>query len=181
MTFLPKDYQEPTNSDFVKLSQWLTKIRFLEKPIIWYEVREDYTDDNGETKRKVTRGRDLKSRADLPRGAKIVWTAVVWNYNDQRIQIWSITQKTIRDEILNLARDDDYGNPMNYDIKIKKEGEKMNTSYSVNPLPTSPLDQSIKDLYEQTPINMDMYFKGENPFVENEGVKTAEDDEDLPF
>lgn len=118
--FLPADYTEPSNSDYVKLDAGTTKLRFLQSPIISWEMWEDYTNEQGEEKRRVIRGKKEKAMP-IPMNAKLVWICLVWNYNDSRVQIWSISQKTIRDQLVNLSRDEDYGNPLSYDIKIKKE------------------------------------------------------------
>lgn len=38
-------------------------------------------------------------------------------------------------QIFNLATDPEYGNPQMYDIKVKREGEGMDTTYNVIPSP----------------------------------------------
>lgn len=161
--FIPTDYVEPSNSEYLKLEKWTTKVRFLESPIISWEMWEDYTDDEGNEKRRVKRWRK-EDKQPIPQGSKLVWTCLVWNYTDCRMQVWSISQKTIRDALVWLARDEDYWNPLNYDIKIKKEWESMQTSYTVNPLPPSKLDDEIKNAMMSTQVNFDMYFEWESPF-----------------
>ena len=80
------------------------------------------------------------------------------------MQVWSVGQKTIRDQIVSISRDADFGDPRNFDIKIKKEGEKMKTTYTINPLPPTELGEEAKNTIMQTQVNIDAYFEGENPF-----------------
>jgi hypothetical protein len=59
---------------------------------------------------------------------------VVYNYDEECIQIWEITQQAIKTQLRALAKDEDYGDPRTYDIKINKTGEKLETKYMLKPL-----------------------------------------------
>lgn len=69
---------------------------------------------------------------------------VVWNYTEGCPQFWQFSQKQIKDQLLALAADTDWGNITNYDIKVKREGEKMETKYSITPLPAKEVSEEIK-------------------------------------
>lgn len=58
----------------------------------------------------------------------------VWNYEAERIQVWEITQRTLQDTLSALGKDEDFGHPMNYDLKISRKGEGLETSYSMVPI-----------------------------------------------
>jgi hypothetical protein len=45
---------------------------------------------------------------------------VVWNYDEKKIQVCSITQASIKNQIIGYAKDEDFGDPREYDIKINK-------------------------------------------------------------
>lgn len=57
---------------------------------------------------------------------------VVWNHTDQKAQFY-ITGISVYQQVANLV--EDWGDPLSFDITIKREGAGMNdTSYSVAPV-----------------------------------------------
>src|SRR5215510_11210672 len=92
--FLPQDYQAPKTSNFyMKLQEGENKFRILTQPILGWEDWLDkkpvrYTFDNKPTK-----------SFDPKKPVKHFWSMVVWNYNEEQIQILHITQATIRSSI----------------------------------------------------------------------------------
>jgi len=93
---------------------------------------------------------------------------VVWNYTDSQIQILQICQAGIRKAIENLSKDEDWGAPYGYDIKIVRKGESINTEYSVNPVPHKPLDPTIEKNFKDRPINLQALFMAGDPFEKTE-------------
>lgn len=168
--FLPEDYSEPSNSEYTKLDSGTTQIRFLWNPIQWWNLWEDYTKDDWSEWRRVTRWRKEQDKP-IPTWSKTVWTCLVWNYNDSRMQVWDITQKSIRDQIVWLYRKKARWDLKEYDIEVTKEWEKMQTSYTVTPCPKSSLPDIVKNALMSTPVNFDVYFDGDSPFW---AEKTAE-------
>lgn len=102
---------------------------------------------------------------DLP---KYFWAIPVWNYAVKRVQILEINQKTIIKPLKTYIANAKWGDPRDYDIIINrgKEGEK--TVYTVTVDPKEDLDQSILDIYMNTPIKIEALFKGEDPFDTSE-------------
>lgn len=159
MNFLPKDYKSPTTSNnYLKLQDGENRIRILSKPIFGWE---DWLD-----KKPVRFRLDQKPSKsfDPKKAVKHFWAFIVYNYNDQQIQIMQITQATIRNRLEELCRDEDWGSPFNYDIKIFKKGERIETEYSVNQVPHKTIDQSIIEAFKERPINLDAIFDNLDPF-----------------
>jgi hypothetical protein len=63
----------------------------------------------------------------------------VWNYAEEKAQVFQqgVTGfKTIQ----GLALDEEYGDPTQYDLKVRRQGTGMDTQYQITPSPTkSPL------------------------------------------
>ena len=53
---------------------------------------------------------------------------------------------------------------MNYDLKITRSGEELNTTYAVVPAPHSPIPKEAKQAFDSTPINLEALFEGKDPF-----------------
>lgn len=161
--FLPQGYEQPTSGgNYAKLKQGENKFRILGKPIIGWLDWQD---------KKPLRFR-MKDKPSQPidptKAVKHFWAMVVWNYNENQIQILEITQSSIQSAISTLSNDEDWGNPLSYDIKIVRTGEKMETQYAVNPVPHKPLSAEISMALEAKPIKLEALFDGEDPFKINE-------------
>jgi hypothetical protein len=102
---------------------------------------------------------------DPAKPMKHFWAFVVWNVNEEQIQIMHITQATIRSCIESLSKDQDWGSPFEYDIKINKKGEKMETEYTVNPAPHKPVSPEILKSFKDRPIQLEALFESLDPFA----------------
>lgn len=161
MSFLPKDYKSPTtNNHYMKIQEGENKFRILSKPIMGWE---DWTLD----KKPVRYALDKKPSKPLVdnKPIKHFWAFIVWNYNEEQIQILSITQATIRSCLESLCKDEDWGEPFHYDLKIIKKGEGTNTEYMINPLPKKPIHEYIIECFNAKPCNLDAIFTNEDPFA----------------
>jgi hypothetical protein len=98
---------------------------------------------------------------------KHFWAMIVWNYKEERIQIFHVTQATIRAAIMSLSENEDWGAPYFYDIKITKRGEKVDTEYSVIPSPKKPLPESIRQAFHAKPCDLEALFTNQDPFGSN--------------
>lgn len=159
ITFLPVDYQAPKmNSSYMKILPGENKIRVLSRPIMGWE---DWID-----KRPVRFKMDQKplTPVDPEKPVKHFWAFIVWNYNEKQIQILQLTQASIRKSIEALCKDEDWGAPFFYDIKIIKKGEQMETEYVVNPLPHKPVTEEMISCFHKKPINLEALYEGADPF-----------------
>jgi len=102
---------------------------------------------------------------DDPSNIKYFWAMVVYHNEDKQIKILDITQKTVLKAIKTLASDDDYGDPINYDIKVSKTGEGLDTEYQVTPKPPKKLDDDIAKAYKEANINLNALYTNDDPFA----------------
>ncbi|MEN8236153.1 MAG: hypothetical protein ABFQ95_01170 [Pseudomonadota bacterium] len=157
--FLPHDYEPPrSNSSYMKLQDGENKIRILSSPVLGWE---EWIDN-----KPVRYNYDQKPDKwfDSERPGRHFWAFIVWNYKEERIQIFHVTQASIRKELESLVRDDDWGDPFFYDVKINRSGKDLKTKYSVNPLPHKVLADHVQQAFEDHPCNLEALIMGEDPF-----------------
>jgi hypothetical protein len=96
---------------------------------------------------------------------KHFWAMVVYNYDAQDFQILEISQKTIQNQIMALINNAKWGNPKQYDLVIKRSGEKLDTDYQVIPQPKQDLEPAIKEGFEGVEIDLtQLYSTAQNPY-----------------
>ena len=166
--FLPSNYELPvTPSSYTKFEDWETvKIRILPS---WMEkdcnLMWEYYDERWE-KAKVVRS--LTKFEETPwikegRQQKEVWAFKVWNYSLEQVQICTVSQKSIKVAIMWFINDEDYGDPLKYDIKIKREWTWLETQYTINPAPPRTFEEE-KFQNNDKEIDWFKYLEWESPF-----------------
>jgi len=175
MSFLPENYETPQGGgSYMKLQQGDNKLRILSKPIIgWLDWKD-----------KVPHRFTMKAKPEKPLGEQAIkhfWAMIVFDYADQSVKILEITQSTIQKAIEDLAKNEDWGSPHEYDIKITKKGQDKQTEYSVMPSPKKPLSEEIKKAATDKPINLEALYKNGDPFNIVNGEQTQLIYESLPF
>jgi len=163
--FLPEWYEVPvTWGNYLKLEEWNTKIRILTVPLMGWEY---FTEDNKpvrfEYKNKPKETPKIKEWKKL----KEFWALVIWNYIKESIQIWQISQSTIKQKIEGLFKNPDWGTPLLYDISINKKWEWLDTKYEIIPSPNGKWAEpvpSIKKAFAEAKIDLTKLFTWENPF-----------------
>ena len=156
MEFLPADYKSPSSNNYTKLQEGENKIRILSAPVIGYEDWKD---------KKPYRFKEKPLKAfEESKPVKHFWAMIVWNYQEQEIQILQITQATIKDTLHALSLDSDWGVPYGYDIKITKKGQGKETSYMVMGLPHKPIAQAVKEAFYAKRCCLEALFDGSDPF-----------------
>lgn len=165
--FLPDGYEVPAGrSNYMKFETGENKFRILNSPILGYEGWK--TEDDGT--RKPLRVRMNESlpveELDNPEETKHFWAMCVWDYKTKAVKILEITQKGILRTVKALSKDKDWGSPLNYDLSVVKEGEKMNTTYQVIPMPPKPLDSEAKEAWDEVKdkIELNALYSGKDPF-----------------
>lgn len=160
MTFLPENYEPPVSAggNYLKLQPGVNTIRILSKPIIGWEMWVNEHPQRYPYDKKPEAIGDTKVRE--------FWSLVAWNYEQSRIQIYHITQGSIKKAIRDLSQDPDWGSPGDYDLKITKTGQQLKTNYAVTPVPKSPVKPEIKQAYADYPCWLPALFEGEDPFVD---------------
>lgn len=171
--FLPNDYEVPQKSgNYMKLKDGENRFRILTSPILGYE----WWEQDGETRKPVRVRMDEKIvMTEESEKAKHFWAMPVYNYNESAIQILEITQTTIQKAIKALAKDKDWGSPVNYDLVVTRSGKELNTEYTVNPKPAKELDKTVADKFKATNIRLEALYEGEDPFASEVDVNDVPD------
>lgn len=167
--FLDENYEVPElPSNYMKLEDGENKIRIMDKPVMGYEYWKT-NKDKSRTPVRVRMGEPIPAdEIEENETIKHFWAMPVYNYKDERIQLLEITQKSILKAIRILERSKDWGNPLEYDLLIVKEGQKLETKYTVQPVPPKKLDPAIIQLYKDMEINLEELFEGKDPFESEE-------------
>lgn len=163
---IPENYREPSNSDnYMKLKQGENRIRIMSSLIMGWE---DWTLDEKPKPVRFRYNEKPKAPISAARPIKLFWAFIVWNHSESKIQILQVNQASIRRQIHKITQDADWGNPMNYDLKISRSGEGMETVYAVVPVPHSPIPQKAKDAMKSLKIDLNELFIGGDPFNPSE-------------
>lgn len=96
--------------------------------------------------------------------AKHFKVLLIWNYKDELVQIWSITQGSIQRKLQELASTGEWGNPNGYDITLTRDDSGDFVKYDILPSPKSELDPKIKEAVKSQDIDLDKLFEGSDPF-----------------
>ena len=131
---------------------------------IWYE----YKDDEGKTRRSCTRwdaetlselGLDDVPTEEIPEGfavrkngapdLKTFMAMIVWNYKEEKFQIWSFTQQSLRDQFQKACENPRYLDPRGYDFEWSRKGKTMtDTVHTLMALPPEPVSDEITEAFE---------------------------------
>ena len=173
--FLPESYEVPeTATSYMKFKQGENRFRILSKPVIgWIDWKD-----------KVSYRFPFKNKPAQPltdKPIKHFWAMIVFDYSDKTIKVLEITQGTIQKPIENLAKDEEWGSPNHYDLKVSKSGQDLLTEYHVTPAPKKDLSEEVKKAAIDKPINLEALFKNGDPFNIVNGEQTQLLFQGLPF
>jgi len=149
--FLPENYEIPSSGgNYYKLEQGENRFRILASPLMGNE----YWNHENKPVRRPTGIRiiitDIREEKDGSLGrVKHFWAMPVWDYKSESVKILQITQKSILTAIKELAKDEDWGTPLNYDLSITRTGEGLETEYNVKPKPAKFLEKNARDAWEK--------------------------------
>ena len=183
MTFLPKGYEVPaSDSNYMRLEKGTNRFRILTAPILGQEYWK--TIDGKRTPiRKEMHVKIPITELEVDEDGKIktprhFWAMVCWNIKADKPQILEITQKRIQKAIEAMSKSEDWGDPLEYDIEIEREGEKFETTYTVRPCPKKPFDAGKVQMVKDLNINLEALFESGDPFA-REKLDVDEIDEKL--
>jgi len=160
MDFLPENYEYASKStSYWKMKDMLqgdNRFRIVQKPIAgWIDWKDN------KPFRYPPKNKPLKP-FDPEKEVKSFWSVYVWDYARKDLFILEITQASIIKSLINLAKDEEWGDFTNYDLKLKKEGSGQQTKYLLSPLPPKPLSDEIKAALKAKPANLEaLYYNGD--------------------
>jgi hypothetical protein len=181
-------YSKPTNQNrYLQKIENGTVIRFLEAPVFGWKdiafvknaegksekVTESYWKyEPTAPKPQILERLDVLDLNGKPRRPKHFWGCLIYNYNDKAIQYWELDKSGIMDDIIAIDKDWDL---LNTDLKLSKEGEKMDTKYKVTNLPPSTsraFPENIKELLSALNPDLNRIFtNGGDPFEDSVSVE----------
>ena len=175
MDFLPPNYESPTGtSNYMKFKKGENKFRILSKPIIGWLDWKDKKPMRFEMDSKP------KTPVDPTKAIKHFWAMIVWNYFEEAVQVLEVTQVSVQNAITAFAKDEDWGAPFTYDIKVTRTGEMMDTEYSVIASPKKVLTDVIKKAAMDKPCYLESLYANDDPWVVTD-KQTELSFLDLPF
>lgn len=162
MSFYPKGYEvKETPNDYMKLTEGDHRIRILTSPIIGFEA---WDSDN-----KPHRVKTYEEGVNLPSkdgSVKEFHAFIVWDYETEMVRVLNITQRGIQEWIFNQTEDEDWSDPTQYDIIIKRVGKTMeDTKYSATTKLPKPMSEEIIKAFGEVVIEPENYFKGGHPII----------------
>ena len=95
-----------------------------------------------------------------PEKQQFYWALPLYNFKTEAFELAQFTQKGIREELLSLQNNEDWGDPVgNYTITIDKTGERFKTKYKVNANPVKDdkakaVLAEIMEKYKASPIDV---------------------------
>lgn len=162
MSFLPEDYEVPSGGgggSYFKPKTGENRLRILSDVIIGWQYWNANNKPVRMRDRPAIAPTDLRINDDgKPDRVKHFWVVLVWDYDDSQLKVWEITQSGIQSDVAELANDPDWGHPKSYNILLKREGEKINTKYTVIPKPAKPLDDRIVQEWKEAKVNLEAVF-----------------------
>lgn len=166
----PDDYEVPkSDSQYMNFkAPGRYKFRILAQPIFGWEGWKVI-----ENKNTPFRFRMNEKPADTSsfKEGKVIhfWAMPVYNFNTNRVEVLSITQKGIQAAIEAYARDVEWGSPLRYNLTVTREGTgRDDTKYTTLNSPHSPLAEEAKAAWEKTlaaGFNINELFKDGDPFA----------------
>ena len=163
-SFLPEGYEVPKSGGrYTKLKAGESvKLRILSSPILGYEK---WTNDKQPIRWRMNEQEPHRNDWKQGEKAKHFWAMVVWNRNAQQIEVWQVSQISIQEGIQNLIKNEDWGNPKEYDITVTRTDKDGRTSYSLVPSNLRPVENGVIDNLHEMTIDLQKLFTGDDPFA----------------
>lgn len=177
--FTPKGFEQASVGNYMsKFQDGQNRIRILTEPVTgylyWLDANGNIVPRNEMAGKggKPMRAKEYDDFTVEQRSAMKGFAAmVVWNYQAKKIQILEVKQVGILNSLEALALSKSWGDVTTFDIIITRTKTGPNPTdveYSVMPEPKEELSKEILSEYENSNINLEALFKGEDPFGKQE-------------
>jgi hypothetical protein len=107
-----------------------------------------------------------------PEPIKHFWAFPVFDFNDRKVKVLEITQKTIMSAILSYSRNPKWGNPvLAYSFTVNRTGDGFETEYTTMANPKEEVSPDIHDAWAATKaagFDITRLFNSGDPFTSAE-------------
>jgi hypothetical protein len=111
---------------------------------------------------------DIREEKDGKKVIKHFWAFPVWDFNEGKVKVLEITQKTVMKAIRAYAQNTKWGNPvMNYSFTVARDDSESITKYNVMANPASGVAPEIYTAWtkaQENGFDITRLYKGEDPF-----------------
>lgn len=95
-------------------------------------------------------------------------TFFVWSYEEEKVMIWEVAQRTLIKELDKITQTEDYADIWSWDLVVSRNGMKKKTEYSILPAPQKAalrpqIDEAWQKAQEEG-ANLNRLMIGGNPF-----------------
>jgi len=133
-----------------------------------FRFAEDPSDADIKEEMGDAYSRRLNREGTAPEGVKFAIAAPVYNFDTEAVQIMQLSQKSIIRELDGISQMEDYANLLEHDFVLGKEGNGLNTEYSLRPVPRKKgSDKAIGGAWAEAKdggFEIGRLLTGENPF-----------------
>lgn len=150
------------NDKYMNFQKGENKFRILSDNIVGWE---DWTKEKKPVRYRISDHPEPPKAFDATKPVKPFMAMIVWNCNEEKIQILQIKQMSVIKELQSFIIDPDWGQPYFYDIKVSKSGEGMQTKYSVKTVVPKETAKEVIETFKATPIWLDALFDSLDPFA----------------
>jgi hypothetical protein len=136
-----------------------------------FRFAEEPTPEDIEQKLGDDYVRSLSRDGKAPESCRIGHAVPVYNYDLERVQVLSWTQKTITQQFDVISQLEDYADSMTEcDFYLSREGQGTDTKYTVQAAPKKKaMAKAVEEAWEaEKEFDLERLLKGGNPFKEEE-------------
>lgn len=167
-----QNYREPqAQSQYFKMKEegsYLLRILTKKEDVLAYWVDFSQKEDGTFSKNIYPYQEDGNKPSEASKEAKLNWALAIFNKDTNQVQIWEISQKSIKNFLLSIVRGKIKNDYTKFDIQITKTGKGLDTEYSLLTGDTESLNTEELDIINNTKYNLKAMEKGENPFEETD-------------
>ena len=135
-----------------------------------FRFRDEPNPDTIDTEFGSDYSRRLNREGTGPEPAKFSIAVPVFNHDTGSVQVLQVPQKSINREFDSISQMDDYSNLLEWDFVLGKEGNGLNTEYSLRVVPRKKASvETLNAAWEEAKsggFDISRLLSGGNPFKE---------------
>ncbi len=124
--FIPEGYELPKGDGyFLELKDGENRLRILTAPVFGWQacIDGEWQFVEGRENPFTSDTIDISEKYGTPQLAHF-WAVIVWNADEQKVQLWKITQRGVLSGLYSMYSQKEWGDPRNYGIVVTKTVSK---------------------------------------------------------